>query len=223
MLQDTIFSEGEGDAWFERNRRHFEEVADPIVPFLLSQAIDPHSILEIGSSRGDRLARLHEHYRTTVTAVEPSAVAVAEGKELFPAIQFFVATARLLPLPDESFDLVIANMIFHWIDRKSLLASAAEVDRVLKPEGYLLIGDFAPFSPKKTPYHHRADHEMYTYKQNYPDLFLATGGYTVLAQQILHHLSLKPEPSIPERERLSLTLLRKVPGGIYDEPEPANS
>lgn len=220
MLQDTVFSEGEGDAWFERNRQHFEQAEDPVVPFLLSQAIDPHSILEIGSSRGDRLARLHEHYRATVTAVDPAAAAVAEGQKLFPVVQFFVATASHLPLPDESYDLVIANMVFHWIDRKSLLASAAEIDRVIKPEGYLLLGDFAPFTPKKTKYHHCTEHEMYTYKQNYPELFLATAGYALLAQQILHHLSLKPEPATPERERVSLTLLRKVAGGIYDQPEP---
>ncbi|MFY9985991.1 MAG: methyltransferase domain-containing protein [Chthoniobacterales bacterium] len=215
MLQDTIFSEGEGDAWFKRNREPYDPELDPVFSGLVSQAIEPRDILEIGASRGDRLDALHTHYHANVTAVDPSAVAMADGRKTFPYIQFFAATASSLPLPSQTFDLVIASFVFHWIDRKSLLLSAAEIDRVLKPEGHLLIGDFAPFSPNKVRYHHRLDVEMYTYKQDYSGLFLATAGYVTIAQQILDHQSLKCVPNIPEHERFSITLLRKVTGGIY--------
>jgi SAM-dependent methyltransferase len=217
MLQDNIFSEGEGDAWFERNRGFYRQEQDPVLRFLSSQPVEPRAILEIGASRGDRLAALRERYRAAVIAVEPSAAAVADGRHGFPGIQFFVATAKLLPLADESADLVIVNFVFHWIDRKSLLASAAEIDRVLQPAGHLLIGDFAPFGPKKNRYHHRLDLEMYTYKQDYPTLFLATAGYRLVAQEILDYRTLKPGTEIPERERCSITLLQKVPGGIYGQ------
>jgi SAM-dependent methyltransferase len=215
MLQDTIFLEGEGDAWFERNREPYDPAQDPFLHCLSSQSIRPRDILEVGASRGDRLAALHDRYRANVTAVDPSAKAVADGKVLFPAIQFFIATARSLPLADESYDLVITSFVFHWIDRKSLLASAAEIDRVLLPGGYLVIGDFAPFSPIKTRYHHRLDAEVYTYKQDYSALFLATAGYIILAQHILDHQSFKPGPEIPEDERFSITLLKKIVGGTY--------
>ena len=124
-------------------------------------------------------------------------------------------TARALPLTADAYDLVIATFVFHWIDRKSLLASAAEVDRVLKAGGYLIIGDFAPFTPKKVRYHHRPDVEVYTYKQDYAALFLATAGYVTVAQQILDHQTLKPDPNVSEHERFSLTLLKKLPEGIY--------
>lgn len=215
MLQDRIFSEGEGDAWFERNRGFYHQEQDPVLRFLSSQPIEPRAILEIGASRGDRLAALRDRYRATVIAVEPSAAAVADGRHSFPGIQFFVATAKLLPLADESADLVIVNFVFHWIDRKSLLASAAEIDRVLQPAGHLFIGDFAPFGPKKNRYHHRPDLEIYTYKQDYPTLFLATAGYRLVAQEILDYRTLKPATEIPERQRCSIVLLKKVPGGIY--------
>jgi ubiquinone/menaquinone biosynthesis C-methylase UbiE len=215
MLQDTVFSEGEGDAWFERNRDYYDPRQDPVIEFLSFQPIQPQAILEIGASRGDRLAALRDRYPAAVTAVEPSSAAVADGRNRFPGIQFLIATAKLLPLPDESFDFVIVNFVFHWIDRKSLLSSAAEIDRVLQPDGHLLIGDFAPFSPKKSRYHHRPDLEMYTYKQDYPALFLMTAGYRLLAQQILDYRTLKPSTEIPERERCSITLLQKVPGGVY--------
>jgi len=222
MLQDTAFSQGEGDAWFERNRGFYDPDQDPVLTFLSSQRIEPRAIVEIGASRGDRLARLHQRYRAGVTAVEPSAAAVTEGRHSFPGIRFFVATARSLPLADESFDLVILNFVFHWIDRKSLLASAAEIDRVLQPEGHLFIGDFAPFGPTKNKYHHRPDLEMYTYKQDYPALFLATAGYRLLAQQIFDFRTLKPGTEIPERERCSMALLQKVPGGIYGHESAAS-
>jgi SAM-dependent methyltransferase len=217
MSQDIIFSEGEGDAWFERNRAFYQQERDPVLNFLSSQSIEPRAILEIGASRGDRLAVLRDRYHAAVTAVEPSSEAVADGRNHFPEIRFFIATAKLLPLPDESADLVIVNFVFHWIDRRSLLASAAEIDRVLKPEGNLLIGDFAPFEPKKSRYHHRPDLEMYTYKQDYAAIFLATAGYRLLAHQILDYRTLRPGTEIPERELCAITLLQKVPGGIYGQ------
>lgn len=215
MRQETIFSEGEGDAWFERNREPYDPEVDPVIHCLHSRSIEPREILEIGASRGDRLAELNRRFGARVTAVDPSVNAATEGRKHFPAVQFVTATAKSLPFPDDSFDLVVATFVFHWIDRKSLLTSAAEVDRVLKPDGHLVLADFAPFGPRKVRYHHRSDVQLYTYKQDYPALFLATAGYVILSQQILDHQTLKPIPDIPEHERFSLVLLKKIRGGIY--------
>jgi SAM-dependent methyltransferase len=215
MLQETIFSDGEGDAWFRRNPEPYEPEVDPVLSCLRGHSIRPVNILEIGASRGDRLAELNKRYAANVTGVDPSAAALEYCRAEFPAVQFVSATARALPLTTEAYDLVIATFVFHWIDRRSLLASAAEVDRVLKTGGYLIIGDFAPFAPKKVRYHHRLDVEVYTYKQDYADLFLATAGYVTVAQEILDHQTLKPDPNVSEHERFSLTLLKKVPEGIY--------
>jgi ubiquinone/menaquinone biosynthesis C-methylase UbiE len=215
MLQDTVFSEGEGDAYFERNRETYEPAHDPLLGCIAAQSIMPRDVLEVGASRGDRLAELHSRYQANVTAIDPSQAAVANGQQAFPFIHFFVAAARALPLEDEHYDLVIASFVFHWIDRKCLLTSAAEIDRVLKPGGYLLLADFAPFSPKKVRYHHRPDLDVYTYKQDYSAIFLATAGYIILAQQIFDHRSSEPALDTPERERWSTTLLKKVTDGIY--------
>lgn len=220
MLQDTVFAEGEGDAYFARNPDPYDATRDPVLAFLISQPIDPRNILEIGAGRGDRLAELHQRYQAEVTAIDSSAAAVAYGQKTFPVIKYFAATARSLPLGDEQYDLVIGSFVFHWIDRRSLLASAAEFDRVLKPDGHLLIADFAPFSPKKIRYHHRPDLEIYTYKQDYPALFLATAGYVLLVQQMLDYRSciagsFAASTDIPERERFSITLLKKISGGTY--------
>jgi SAM-dependent methyltransferase len=215
MLQETVFFDGEGDAWFKRNPEPYEPEIDPVLTCLRGHSIRPANILEIGAGRGDRLAELNKRYAANVTGVDPSTAALEHCRAEFPVVQFVSGTARALPLPAEAYDLVIATFVFHWIDRKSLLGSAAEVDRVLKPRGYLIIGDFAPFTPKKVRYHHRPDVEVFTYKQDYAALFLATAGYVTVAQQILDHQTLRPDPNVSEHERFSLTLLKKVPEGIY--------
>jgi SAM-dependent methyltransferase len=217
MLQDAIFSQGEGDAYFERNRQAYRAEHDPILQALTAQHIHPREVLEIGASSGARLAKIQERYEAKATAVEPSEAAVAHGRKSFPELQFFIGTAKSLPVPGETYDCVIVNAVFHWIDRKSLLGSVAEIDRVLKQNGYLLIGDFAPYSPKKVRYHHRPDLEIYTYKQDYSAIFLATAGYILLAQQMIGHTSSEPCPEISEYERYSITVLEKLPGGIYSE------
>jgi ubiquinone/menaquinone biosynthesis C-methylase UbiE len=217
MLQDALFSQGEGDAWFQRNRQTYQPERDSLLHALTSQKIHPREVLEIGASNGARLAIIRDRYQAKATAVEPSEAAVAEGRKSFPEIQFFISTAKSLPLPDENYDCVIVNSVFHWIDRKSLLGSIAEIDRVLKPNGHLLIGDFAPYSPKKVRYHHRPDVEIYTFKQDYSAIFLATAGYILLSQQMIDHTSRESGQEICEYERFSITLLKKLPAGIYSE------
>jgi len=220
MLQDALFSQGEGDAWFQRNHQTYRPEQDPMLHALISQNIHPREVLEIGASDGARLAIIGDRYQAKATAVEPSQEAVAEGRRSFPEIQFFVSTARSLPLPDESYDCVIIHSVFHWIDRRSLLGSIAEIDRVLQPNGHLLIGDFCPYSPKKVRYHHRPDVKIYTYKQDYSAIFLATAGYVLLGQQMIDHASREPSPEICEYDRFSISVLKKLSGGIYAEMQP---
>jgi ubiquinone/menaquinone biosynthesis C-methylase UbiE len=217
MLQDTLFSRGEGDAWFKRNRQPYHAEGDPLLRALIFQNIHPQEVLEIGASSGARLAEIQKRYQAKAVAVEPSEVAVAEGRKNFPKIQFFISTANSVPLPDETFDCVIVSAVFRWVDRKSLLSSIAETDRVLKPNGHLLIGVFAPYSPRKVRYHHRPDLEICTFKQDYSAIFLATAGYILLSQQIIDYTSREPGPEIGEYDRVSITVLKKLPGGIYVE------
>jgi SAM-dependent methyltransferase len=217
MLQDRLFGEGEGDRWFERNRQAlntFDPAADLPIRLIGLYAIAPQRVLEIGAANGFRLAAIHERTGAETVAVEPSALAVLNGKASFPFITFIRGTASSVPLRD-SFDLVIVNFVFHWIDRRSLLRSAAEVDRLVCDGGYLLIGDFFPANQLRVRYHHLEGEEVYTYKQNYAEMFLASGIYQPVSFLTAHHATKELHPRASEKERIGTWLLRKELSGLY--------
>ncbi|MGH7929496.1 MAG: class I SAM-dependent methyltransferase [Candidatus Binatia bacterium] len=217
MLQDRIFSDIEGDRWFERNRKAlnaFDASADLPLKLIGLYGVNPERVLEIGASNGFRLAAIHERTGAAAVALEPSAQAVLNGKASFPFITFIRGTASAVPLR-ECFDLVIVNFVFHWIDRQSLLRAVAEVDRLVSDGGYLLVGDFQPANQLQVPYHHLETEAVYTYKQNYAATFLASGLYHPVSLLTAHHASKGLQARVTESERVGAWLLRKELQGHY--------
>jgi SAM-dependent methyltransferase len=220
VLQDRVFSDSEGDRWFARNRRAlnaFDASADLPLKLIRLYGLTPERVLEIGAANGFRLAAIHQCTGAEAVAVEPSAQAVLNGKASFPFITFIRGTASAVPLR-ESFDLVIVNFVFHWIDRQSLLRAVAEVDRLVRDGGYLLIGDFYPANQLQVRYHHLESEEVYTYKQNYAATFLASGLYHPVSFLTAHHATKVLQARVAENERIGTWLLRKELHGHYIEP-----
>lgn len=172
MSQRDVFLSGEADNYFGRNQDVLSR-KDPIDYVL--QDISGR-VLDVGASRGDRLNKYVAGREGW--GIDPSTKAVAEGEKLYPSLHLSVGTADRLPYESSFFDVVILNFVFHWIDRSALLQSVAEIDRVLAPNGRLAIADFNPDVPYKSRYHHRSDVEVYTFKQQYWDIFTASGIYT---------------------------------------------
>jgi SAM-dependent methyltransferase len=211
VLQDRLFSEFEGDRWFERNRSaldSFDSSADLPLKLMGLYELAPERVLEIGAANGFRLAAIHERTGAQTVALEPSAQAVLTGKASFPFVSFIRGTASAVPLRG-FFDLVIVNFVFHWIDRQSLLRAAAEVDRLVGDGGYLLIGDFHPANQLRVRYHHLNNDEIFTYKQNYARTFLASGLYHPVCLLTAHHSTRELQARVAEGERIGAWLLRK--------------
>jgi SAM-dependent methyltransferase len=210
--QDQIFLVSEGNKWFERNKEVLERF-DPQADFPLKlmdiYGLHPHSVLEVGAANGFRLAAISERFGCRCVAVEPSADAISDGKARFPSVEFVRGGAYQIPL-QESFDLIIVNFVFHWIDRTHLLRSVAEIDRILVTGGFLIIGDFAPLNLIKVPYHHLANDQVYTYKQNYAAIFLASGLYHTVGQITGNHASKALSGQVIENERIGVWLLRRM-------------
>ena len=211
MLQDNLFMESEGDHWFERNRSAlygFDAAADWPLKLIDLYALRPESVLEIGAANGFRLAALHNRSGARVVAVEPAAQAIRDGRASFPFVTFVRGTAHAVPL-QERFDLVIVNFVFHWIDRAHLLRSVAEVDRLVADGGYLILGDFYPSNRLRVPHHDRISELIYLYKQNYADVFLASGLYHLAGLLSGNQATQTLAARVAQSERIGAWLLRK--------------
>jgi SAM-dependent methyltransferase len=217
VLQDRLFSDFEGDRWFDRNRgalNAFDPAADLPLKLIGLYGLNPERVLEIGAANGFRLAAIRERTGAEAVALEPSGEAIRNGKASYPFVTFIRGTVSAVPLRD-SFDLVIVNFVFHWVDRQNLLHAVAEVDRLVGEGGYLLIGDFYPANQLQVRYHHLETEEIFTYKQNYAAMFLASGLYHQVSLLTAHHANKELQARVAETERIGAWLLRKELQGHY--------
>jgi demethylmenaquinone methyltransferase/2-methoxy-6-polyprenyl-1,4-benzoquinol methylase/phosphoethanolamine N-methyltransferase len=77
--------------------------------------------------------------------IDPSpgmiAVALKKAHRTNLEIDFRVAVVEALPFPDASFDVVTASLVMHHLPGRLRVQAAAEIYRVLKPGGRLLVAD----------------------------------------------------------------------------------
>jgi ubiquinone/menaquinone biosynthesis C-methylase UbiE len=220
MGQIETFLHGEGDAWFTRNAQVLTaEVVwdkDLVLQSLVQANVRPRSVLEVGAANGYRLAVLADRFGCSATALEPSASAIRDGETRFPAVRFVRGLMHdMHDLADGSFDLVLVNFVLHWIDRSKLFASVAEIDRVLVDGGHLVIGDFLPEVPQKVRYHHLPGADVWTYKQDYRQIWLSSSLYREVNGFTYHHGTRAISPSVAPDHRAGVTLLRKDLQGNY--------
>jgi SAM-dependent methyltransferase len=215
--QGEIFLEFEGDHWFERNRgalSAFDPTEDLPLRVLELYRLNPRRVLEVGASNGFRLAAIGERYGAQTVAVEPSEEAIRDGRQRYPQVEFVRGRADATGL-QQPFDLVIVNFVFHWVDRALLLRSVAEVDCLLVDGGFLVIGDFYPMIRARVPYHHLPGHGVFTYKQDYAAIFLASGLYRPLCLLTGHHARKGPSLVEDDRDTIACHLLRKEDGSSH--------
>ncbi|MBL0059846.1 MAG: class I SAM-dependent methyltransferase [Elusimicrobia bacterium] len=209
--QETLFYSSEGDQWFRRNRTAlvgFDPARDLPLRLMDLYQLRPKRVLEIGAANGYRLAEVNRRYGGETVGVEASQEAVQDGRRRYPSVRLLRGQATRLPVRG-TFDLIIVNFVFHWIDRNLLLSAVAELDRFLSDQGFLLLGDFSPANRHRVPYHHVKDPSIQTFKQNYAELFLASGLYHPVAMLTNGHSSKVLSGGVPENERTGVWLLEK--------------
>lgn len=207
ITQDEIFLK-EGDSWFKRNEPHLAvKRGDEIFKFFESSGLRPKRILDIGCSNGYRIAALVKKYGGQGYGLDPSMAAVKSGRKKFPKIKLRRGNSHnLSAYQNYFFDLIIISFVFHWVDRTKLFLTISEIDRVLDNNGYLIIQDFSPIYPCKVKYHHLADKEVYTYKQSYEKIFVASNLYTTILEKEFLHNSVE---GINNRNLCRMAILQK--------------
>jgi SAM-dependent methyltransferase len=100
------------------------------------------SIVDVGTGTGS-LARGFAHRGANVIGIDPAEAMLQRARELDAeegvSVDYRVANAENTGLPGASFDAVGAGQCWHWFDRPR---AAAEVARILKPAGILVIAHF---------------------------------------------------------------------------------
>jgi ubiquinone/menaquinone biosynthesis C-methylase UbiE len=111
-------------------------------------AADPRDLLDIGTGTGRILEVL--------AARVEQALGIDQSREMLSVARVNLERAGLdnalvrlgdmyqLALPDASFDVVVIHQVLHYADRPA--AVIAEAARVLRPNGLLVLVDFAPHS-----------------------------------------------------------------------------
>lgn len=106
----------------------------------------PRAILDLGAGTGLAAVELKRRFgRASVTAADIAApmLEVARRRSRFwRPIRCVEADARRLPFEDASFDLVFSNLMLQWLLPPD--AALAEMRRVLRPGGLLLLSSFGP-------------------------------------------------------------------------------
>jgi len=122
--------------------------------------IQPQDILDLGCSVGLSTFALQKGYtQANLTGLDLSpyflAVAQYNSRQQNLKINWRHATAESTGLPDASFDLVSAFLLFHELPQKAAREILCEARRLLRPGGYLTIMEMNPKSEayaKMPPY-----------------------------------------------------------------------
>ncbi len=113
------------------------------------------AVLDVGCGTGTLaiLAKEAVGRSGTVCAVDasPEMLARARGKAARAgvAVRFENAVAQALPFADACFDLALGTMMLHHLGRAARQELAAELRRVVKPAGRVLLVDFAKSEAKR--------------------------------------------------------------------------
>jgi ubiquinone/menaquinone biosynthesis C-methylase UbiE len=113
----------------------------------LSGARPGDMVLDVGSSSGYLARRLAVAVGPAghVTGVDPAEPAIAHAqRRAGPGMTFAVGIAQDLKLPDSSFDVVTCTLAMHHIPAGKRAAALAEMYRVTRPGGRLLVADLTP-------------------------------------------------------------------------------
>lgn len=131
---------------YETHAQVAHATGNNLIERLAGIKIKPKKILDLGSGTSllsQRLAKRYPQAKIFNLDLAEQRLSLAKNKYQKATRQYFIcADAHALPFKDQSFDLVISNLSWHWMDH--LGQAIYEAKRVLKVNGTLLFTTLGP-------------------------------------------------------------------------------
>jgi ubiquinone/menaquinone biosynthesis C-methylase UbiE len=112
---------------------------------------EPATLLEIGCGTGSLAVRLAQALpAASIVGLDPDSGALARARAKDPSgrVDWREGSAVAAPLPDSSFDRVVASLVLHHLTTAEKRAALTEAHRLLRPGGRLHVADWgAPRDP----------------------------------------------------------------------------
>ena len=108
------------------------EYVEQIIPLAVEELVGRHKVLDLGCGDG-QIARALAAQGSDVLGVDPTQLHIDIAIERGGGPRYLLGGATDIPADDNSFDAVVACLVFEHIDQMD--ESMTEVARVLKPEG----------------------------------------------------------------------------------------
>lgn len=118
-----------------------KQLVEKIFSFSARHGVGNNMAVDLACGSGQSTFELTDRFYRTV-GVDISNAQIECAKEKATAlgkntnVEFLVSPASNLPFEDESVDLILCAMAWHWLDPDTLFP---EIDRVLKPPGVLAV------------------------------------------------------------------------------------
>ena len=130
---------------------------------MLDWAGTPATALDVGCGEG-RFCRMLKAAGVSATGVDPTAPLIEEARARDPGGDYRQGRAEALDFPDAAFDLVVSYLAL--IDIEDVEAAIAEMARVLRPGGAVVLAHINAFTTAGEPDGRRRDllgRERFTY------------------------------------------------------------
>ena len=204
-IQESLFLEGEGDAWFERNNTKKSE-SYTVTTRALGDCCDRiNNIVEIGCADAMNLEALCGFFGANGFGIDPSNKAINAGiLRTQSTLDLRQGVASSLPYEDDLGDIVIFGFCLYLNDRSSLFDALNEADRILNSERFLVITDFDPGRSITNPYKHCRG--LNAYKEDYAQYFIDKGYFLIEKHSYSHG---KDCFDLDADERISTQILMK--------------
>ena len=208
--QSDAFMQGEALAWHERNKDK-DRSDDPVLKAIATLPVSADMrVLEIGCGDGWRLEEIRRLYGCRITGIDP--LAYAPGFDSRGFISY--GTAEDPKLPGEQCEIIVLGFCLYLVDREDLFRVVANVDRMLKDGGYLVIHDFDD-GVYRRPYKHKEG--LFSYHDFYPGYWLSSPAYSFYSGYWLSSPAYSKHNFVSnyEVDSSAVYVLRKQPDKAY--------